>query len=61
LLVLVATVAAGGGGSGAGGAGGSAGGLLPALDLAYRPSGKAAAGEVFVHLFDCRWADIARE
>ncbi|HEX4934663.1 MAG TPA: alpha-amylase family protein, partial [Gemmatimonadaceae bacterium] len=27
----------------------------------YRASGRAAAGDVFVHLFDWRWDDIARE
>ncbi len=27
----------------------------------YRPSGRAAAGDVFVHLFDWRWDDIATE
>lgn len=45
-----------------GGAGGSAPStLLPPLDPSYRSSGKANAGEVFVHLFEWRWADIARE
>jgi alpha-amylase len=52
---LVALAACGGGGGSAGG------GLLPALDPTYRPSGKAAGGEVFVHLFEWRWTDIARE
>ena len=33
----------------------------PRLDPAYRPSGHAAAGDVVVHLFDWRWADIATE
>jgi alpha-amylase len=56
-LVLTALVTL----SACGGGGGGAGVLLPALDPAYRPSGKAAAGEVFVHLFEWRWADIARE
>lgn len=55
VVVVLLTAACGGGG------GGSAGTLLPALDPTYRPSGKAAAGEVFVHLFEWRWADIARE
>ncbi len=27
----------------------------------YRPSGRSAAGDVFVHLFEWRWPDIARE
>ena len=51
---LAATLAACGGG-------GSAGGLQPALDPTYRTTGKAASGEVFVHLFEWRWADVARE
>ncbi|MGE0353410.1 MAG: alpha-amylase family protein [Gemmatimonadales bacterium] len=33
----------------------------PALAPAYRPSGLAAAGDVFVHLFEWKWTDIATE
>ena len=33
----------------------------PTLDQTYRPSGRAAAGDVFVHLFEWKWTDIARE
>ena len=33
----------------------------PALNPAYRPTGRAAAGDVFVHLFEWTWTDIARE
>jgi alpha-amylase len=33
----------------------------PTLGPTYRPSGHAAAGDVFVHLFEWRWADIASE
>jgi alpha-amylase len=33
----------------------------PVLDAAYRPTGLGAAGHVFVHLFEWRWSDIARE
>lgn len=33
----------------------------PTLPETYRPSGRAAAGDVFVHLFDWRWTDIAAE
>lgn len=33
----------------------------PSLAQTYRPSGHAAAGDVFVHLFDWRWTDIATE
>ncbi len=32
-----------------------------ALPQTYRPSGHAAAGDVFVHLFEWKWTDIARE
>lgn len=54
-----ALIAACGGGGGGGGGGGTV--LLPALDPTYSASGRAAAGDVFVHLFEWRWADIARE
>lgn len=33
----------------------------PALAQTYRPSGHMAAGDVFVHLFDWKWTDIAIE
>jgi alpha-amylase len=33
----------------------------PAVPQNYAPTGKAAAGDTFVHLFEWRWADIARE
>jgi alpha-amylase len=33
----------------------------PALSPTYRPTGRAAAGDVFVQLFDWRWNDIASE
>lgn len=33
----------------------------PVLGQAYTSSGRAAAGDVFVHMFEWRWADIARE
>jgi alpha-amylase len=33
----------------------------PALDATYRPSGHMAAGDVFVHLFEWKWRDIANE
>jgi alpha-amylase len=33
----------------------------PALGQTYRPSGHMAAGDVFVHLFDWKWTDIAAE
>lgn len=33
----------------------------PALDPAYRASGHMAAGDVFVHLFEWKWTDIAAE
>ncbi len=33
----------------------------PVLGQTYASSGRAAAGDVFVHLFEWRWTDIARE
>jgi alpha-amylase len=33
----------------------------PTLPQDYRASGHAAAGDVFVHLFEWKWTDIARE
>ena len=33
----------------------------PSLGQTYRPSGRGAAGDVFVHLFEWRWNDIAAE
>ncbi len=33
----------------------------PSLAQTYRPSGHMAAGDVFVHLFDWKWTDIAAE
>jgi alpha-amylase len=36
-------------------------GIRPSVDPTYRPSGHAAAGDVFVHLFEWKWTDIANE
>ena len=33
----------------------------PSLSPTYRPSGHMAAGDVFVHLFEWKWTDIAAE
>ena len=33
----------------------------PALAPTYRPSGHMAAGDVFVHLFEWKWTDVATE
>jgi alpha-amylase len=33
----------------------------PVLDPTYRASGRMAAGDVFVHLFEWKWTDIAAE
>src|SRR6476469_4001301 len=33
----------------------------PTLPQTYRASGHAAAGDVFVHLFEWRWNDVATE
>jgi len=44
------------------GGGGSAGGMQQApLPQTYTSTGRAQAGDVFVHLFEWRWADVARE
>jgi alpha-amylase len=40
---------------------GSGPGPRPTLNPTYRPSGHMAAGDVFVHLFEWRWDDIADE
>jgi alpha-amylase len=58
LVVLAAAFVA----AACGGGGGDVGEpLQPPLDGTYRATGKAAAGDVFVHLFEWRWSDIARE
>lgn len=47
-----------------GGGGGSTGPLPPSpppVPPQYTPTGKAAAGDTLVHLFEWRWVDIARE
>src|ERR671923_1704795 len=33
----------------------------PTLPSTYRPTGHMAAGDVFVHLFEWKWTDIATE
>ena len=50
-------------GCGGGGSGSSAPGPAPPPPVPpqYTPTGRAAAGDTFVHLFEWRWADIARE
>jgi len=35
--------------------------VRPSLPQTYRPSGHMAAGDVFVHLFEWKWTDIAAE
>jgi len=35
--------------------------VRPTLAATYRPSGHMAAGDVFVHLFEWKWTDIAAE
>lgn len=56
--VVALLVACGGGG---GGPGVPPPPLQPPLPQTYAPTGRAAAGDVFVHLFEWRWADIALE
>ena len=59
LLLLVSSVACGSDGTGPVVIGVPA--QRPSLPETYRPSGHAAAGDVFVHLFEWKWPDIARE
>jgi alpha-amylase len=47
--------------SGGGEGGGDQATSRPVLAATYRPSGHAAAGDVFVHLFEWSWNDIANE
>lgn len=63
LLALLLSAACGGNGGGTDGppVTGPAPAGRPALRQTYRPSGHAAAGDVFVHLFEWRWTDIATE
>lgn len=62
LAALLAVTACGGGG---GGGGSTAPPPPPAgqppLPGTYVSTGRAAAGDVFVHLFEWRWVDVARE
>ncbi len=67
-LLLVAAAACGGGGTDATASPPTAPPVTtpttpvrPTLGSAYRPSGHAAAGDVLVHLFEWRWADVASE
>jgi alpha-amylase len=50
-------------GCGGGGSGSSASGPTPppTVPPQYTATGRAAAGDTFVHLFEWRWADIGRE
>lgn len=58
---LGAVLVAGCGSSGGGGTPSPGPTPPPSVPETYTPTGKAAAGETFVHLFEWRWADIARE
>lgn len=42
-------------------AAGDGAGVRPTLNETYRASGHMAAGDVFVHLFEWKWTDVARE
>ncbi len=59
--LFVATLVTGCGGGGGGSAPAPAPSLPPAVPPTYVPSGKAAAGDTIVHLFEWRWTDVARE
>lgn len=61
-LVSLTLLAACGGGDSSGGGGGVTPPVgRPVLPATYRATGHAAAGDVFVHLFEWRWTDIASE
>ena len=55
-VAAIVLLACGGGGGGASGVP-----TRPVLDAAYRASGHAAAGDVFVRLFEWPWVDVASE
>ena len=61
LAVLGTFAIACGGDDGPTGPGGGGTGARPVLPQAYRPTGRAAAGDVFVHLFEWKWTDVAAE
>ena len=60
---LLVVCAVGVGLTACGGGNGGGGSYIgrPVLDVTYRASGHAAAGDVFVHLFEWKWNDIASE
>ncbi len=60
-LVFACVMAACGGNGLPSAPGGGGPGSRPTLGATYRPSGHAAAGDVFVHLFEWRWTDVAAE
>jgi alpha-amylase len=60
LALAASTSACGGNGpSGPGGGGGTT--TRPTLPQTYRATGRGASGDVFVHLFEWKWNDIATE
>ncbi|MGE3614894.1 MAG: alpha-amylase family protein [Gemmatimonadales bacterium] len=61
LVALTVVLAGCGGGDGDPPPTGSLPPDRPSLSQQYRPSGHAAAGDAFVHLFEWRWTDIAAE
>ena len=61
ILLLLALPALACAGDGAGPASGTPPASRPVLAASYRPTGRGAAGDVFVHLFEWKWPDIARE
>jgi alpha-amylase len=60
-ILVVSLAACGGGSSGGGGNTTPPSGGQPPLPGNYIPTGRAVAGDAFVHLFEWRWADIATE
>ncbi|GAB3246631.1 alpha-amylase [Chitinimonas naiadis] len=60
-LLALCLAACGGGGGGGGTTTPPTTPARPVLDASYRASGHAAAGDVFVHLFEWKWTAVASE
>jgi alpha-amylase len=61
IAAAISVAACGGGGGGGSSTTPPPSVSQPPLPETYRPTGRAAAGDAFVHLFEWRWADIATE
>ena len=61
LLLALALAGCGGSGPTIPGTVGNGPAPRPTLSPTYRPSGHMSAGDVFVHLFEWKWSDVAHE